>query len=884
MAQATATRPLPGLRFEAQPPPSPVVLPRMDVAAFVGFATAGPFDLPGPLEDPAQYAAVFGDEEVELGWDETTGEPATSLLGPAVRAFFANGGIRCYAIRVGIGADTATLPLPDLVQRDGRGSFSRVSLAVRSPGTWADDLAAATSLEATPGGIAGGSLRRLSFDLELPEVAVGDLLRFSTPDWQLLVVAAKVEQQRHGIAHVTGDRGTVVWIDAPPAVDGATCRAEVLGADGIVRRDVDATYHNGVEGPELELDVPVAGAPEPGGMVLVQGLGTNRRALVVSSVLPPRGSTGVVVTGTLRRLRRAAPVAYRDAHPDTVERLVFSLWTRRSVSDEARIDGMGFAARHPRWPGRLPSDARLFDPELVPDPIWREVRTPRFSLAGDGLNPLATWVPLEMEAVPAAWTHPFPPEATDQERNGVAVFDEHVFVDPALAGTRLDALADQAEAIRWLAPEPRRLRGLHALLDLDQATIAAVPDAMHRGWSSLARTPMPPATADSVRPHPGTTGFHDCDAEVLPAPVLSVASVDEAGRFTLVWSAVAGTYVVEGSPDPGFAAAQEVYRGPSTQLDLYARGASYYRVYVSSGASSSDWSNAVAVDASPAGRVVVDPPSNWSPQPLLAVQRALARVCAARGDVVCVLALPSHAHAADALAHATALAAPPAAADPTALVPPLDAGEQAALSYAALYHPWTYLRDGTRVPPDGAVVGTLADRAAVRGAWVAAANDPLRDVTALAPRIERADLQRLQTGRVNIVRQEPHGFLLLDQDTLSPDDDLRPLSVRRLLCLLRRLALLHGPRFVFEPNDAPLRRSIQLRFEELLGLMFDLGAFAGATRAQGFQVVTGDPPNTRQSIDQGELIVELKVAPSRPLAFLTVRLVNSAYGLQVEGA
>ena len=66
--------------------------------------------------------------------------------------------------------------------------------------------------------------------------------------------------------------------------------------------------------------------------------------------------------------------------------------------------------------------------------------------------------------------------------------------------------------------------------------------------------------------------------------------------------------------------------------------------------------------------------------------------------------------------------------------------------------------------------------------------------------------------------------------------------------------------------------------------MFDLGAFAGATRAQGFQVVTGDPPNTHQSIDAGELIVELKVAPSRPLAFLTVRLVNSAYGLQVQGA
>jgi hypothetical protein len=863
----------------------------MDVAVFVGFATAGPFDLPVPLEDRAQYAAVFGDVEVELGWDRTTGEQATSLLGPAVRAFFANGGRRCYAIRVGRDPATASLPLPGLVQRDGRGSFSRVAMAVRSPGTWADGLAAATSLEAEPGGITGGSLRRLSFDLEFPSpaaVAVGDLLRFSTPDWQLLVTAASVVPRRHGSVHVAGDRNSVVWIDAPPALDGASCRADVLGADGIVRRDVAATYRNGPAGPELGLDLPIAGAPEPGAILFVQGLGANRRALVVSSVLPPRGPTGVTVTGTLRRLRRAAPAALRDAHPDTVERLVFSLWARSGIAEQQRLDGLGFAAAHTRWPGRLPSDDRLFDPELAPGTtdaaLWREARTPRFPLAGDGLNPLASWVPLGMDAVPRAWSRPFPATANKQARNGVADFDEHLFVDGALAPTRIEALAGQAEAIRWLAPRPRRLRGMHAVFDLDEATIAAVPDAVHRGWSWVPRAPLAPSTADPARPHPDTTGFYDCEVTVLPPPDLRVASVDDAGRFTLVWDAVPGTYVVVGSPDPAFAAAEEVYRGPSAQLDLYARGASYYRVYVENGSSSSDWSNAVAVDASSAGRVVVDAPADWSARPLLAVQRALMRLCAARGDVVCVLALPAHMHADDTLVHAAALAAPPAAADAPTFVPALDGSEVGALSYAALYHPWTYAREGGRMPPDGGVAGMLAARAATRGAWVAAANEPLRDVTALSPRVARGDLQRLQDGRVNEVRQEPHGFLLLDQDTLSRDDDVRPLNVRRLLCLLRRLALLHGPQFVFEPNDATLRRSIQLRFEELLGLMFDLGAFAGATRAQGFQVVTGNPPNTPQSIDEGELIVELKVAPSRPLAFLTVRLVNAAYGLRVEGA
>ena len=45
----------------------------------------------------------------------------------------------------------------------------------------------------------------------------------------------------------------------------------------------------------------------------------------------------------------------------------------------------------------------------------------------------------------------------------------------------------------------------------------------------------------------------------------------------------------------------------------------------------------------------------------------------------------------------------------------------------------------------------------------------------------------------------------------------------------------------------------------------------------------GSPPNTPQSVDAGRLIVELQVAPSRPLAFLTVRLVRTGEGaLQVE--
>ena len=44
-----------GFRFEAQPPILPEALPRMDIAVFVGFASAGPLDLPVVVEDVTHF-------------------------------------------------------------------------------------------------------------------------------------------------------------------------------------------------------------------------------------------------------------------------------------------------------------------------------------------------------------------------------------------------------------------------------------------------------------------------------------------------------------------------------------------------------------------------------------------------------------------------------------------------------------------------------------------------------------------------------------------------------------------------------------------------------------------------------------------------------------
>ena len=118
----TARR-LPGIEFESQAPPIAVVLPRMDVAAFVGFASSGPLDMPVPIEDAAQFEDVFG-ADAPIAWDPEHHEELQAHLGPAVRAFFRNGGRRCWVVRVADAdqSQTSVFSLPGLVAIAGPAS------------------------------------------------------------------------------------------------------------------------------------------------------------------------------------------------------------------------------------------------------------------------------------------------------------------------------------------------------------------------------------------------------------------------------------------------------------------------------------------------------------------------------------------------------------------------------------------------------------------------------------------------------------------------------------------------------------------------------------------------------------------------------------------
>jgi hypothetical protein len=831
----TLVRPLPGIRFEAQAPPAGDVLPRMDVPAFVGFAASGPVHRPVAVEDAAQFEMIFG-AGLPLLREAGSNTPLTAYLAPAVRAFFRNGGRRCWIVRLARGAQANRFRIPELQRIVSGGSFADAFGVARSEGSWSDGLRVKTNLAGRPLRLAFFDPIALAADLLVPslrEVSRGDLLRLTWPGVEpvlFVFVTTLVEvvssPPRRDFLRVRVSGNNPVWVTAPPASPPS---------------------------------------------------GTARRT---RWVLAPQPDAAALA---------AAPVA---------ELLTFDLTVQAPGQQILRLNGLGFTPEHPRYWAALPTDAELFDPDAVPAGLWSDAATPRsrFPLAAEtgGL-----YLPTSADALFSAEQPAEPAAATALERDGLAQLDAGLFLDPALADANVRDLLGRADFIRYESSAPRPLTGIHAAFGIEEATLIAVPDAVHRGWRREAPPLLSSPPASSPLDHPewwrwldcndlnaanpprpanvplGGGGFIDCGiVDTVEIPLLA-ATAPANGSYDLFWAPAAGaTDVLQEATRADFSDASDIAVlsiGSAGRLTLYGRAAGdfYYRVRRQRGARTSDWSNGVGVRIGAAADWTSVEAADYDDLTLVTVHNALVTLCAARGDLLAILSLPEHYDERQAIAHPSRLAL-----------------ESRVRSYGALWHPWLILRDGPdggagnigplkAIPPDGATAGVIAARSIARGAWIAPANEPLRGPVALTPLLAAEMRQALQDAAVNVIRQEPAGFVCLDADTLSPDDEVRPINVRRLIALVRRFALRVGESYVFEPNDGIARRAVRRAFESMLETLFFRGAFAGATEKTAFQVVTDDSLNTPGSLDAGRLIAEIRIAPSRPLSFLTIRLLSA---------
>ncbi len=956
----TATRPLPSIRFEPRPARPADALPRMDVAVFVGFAASGPLHTPVAVDSPAQFQAIFGDD-APLAWNAERGETTSAQLGASVRAFFSNGGRHCWIVRVA--ADEARsdhFPLPGLLcaRFVAHGSVLTIPAfaRARAKGSWADQLRVSTALQRHPLQPAapydGGDALWLSQSVA-GAPAAGDVMRIEVNGGEQ-VVFARVEEAEpqpgspsSAPLRVTlGPRVTFAQVAAMSPGITISTRAWIYSQETGVDDGAlaSASPSSGFEtevsaqlqfpdGPAgrvtLVLDVAPALAPAPGALLRIE-LGETPCWVLVTSLGLASGAEAaraVRVEGQGWTLA-VAPVITGEASI-TAELVTLDLRVAQGENATYTLRGLGLAAGHPRYWNLLRVDEQFFgDPETTPQadsmqPDFeladlRQAAAPnvvRFPLAGTGENDLL-FCPL---AVPTLFAEPAGPllqSGTRLERDGLREFRADLFLDPDLSQASVDALLPQADFLRYLAPKPRPLRGIHSALGylespiIEEATLIAVPDAVHRRWRETSAEWSPPSARNEIIPPPDwwhlgpcapsvqtspDTGvdrsqFRDCLAREIAAPQdLKKIPSDGSATFLLTWSSreSGSEFTLEEANFPDFSDAHTVYSGSETSLTLYGRSAGdyYYRVRASVGRNGSQWSAPLAFRIGQSADARLERAAEYDDQTLLAIHRALLRMCAGRGDLFAVLSLPAHYREQDAVAHTAALATLAETQSAPSAVQPLGRRESRALSHGALYHPWTLTRlpggEIAPIAPDGPAMGVLAARAAVRGAWIAPANEPMSEIVGLSPPVRREQWQALQDAQVNLVRQEPRGFMCLSADTLSRDADLRPIGVRRLLILLRRLALRRGAAYVFEPLSNAFRRLVQRGFEAALLDLFQRGAFAGTTPATSFQVVTGDPLNTPQDRDNGRFLVELRVAPSLPMRFLSIRLLQAGDQLAV---
>lgn len=77
---------------------------------------------------------------------------------------------------------------------------------------------------------------------------------------------------------------------------------------------------------------------------------------------------------------------------------------------------------------------------------------------------------------------------------------------------------------------------------------------------------------------------------------------------------------------------------------------------------------------------------------------------------------------------------------------------------------------------------------------------------------------------------------------------------------------------VFEPNDYALHQTLVATISAFLETLWLQGAFAGSSPSDAFFVKIDDQNNPPELADQGQLLVEVGVAPAIPAEFVVFRI------------
>lgn len=176
------------------------------------------------------------------------------------------------------------------------------------------------------------------------------------------------------------------------------------------------------------------------------------------------------------------------------------------------------------------------------------------------------------------------------------------------------------------------------------------------------------------------------------------------------------------------------------------------------------------------------------------------------------------------------------------------------------------------IPPSGAIMGVYSRTDIERGVHKAPANETVA-CTGLKVNYTQAEQDILNPEGINLIRILPgQGIRVWGARTASSNSAFKYVNVRRLFIYVEESIKNNTNWVVFEPNDTTLWNRVSVTISSFLTTMWRNGMLAGGSPSEAFFVDIGPNTMTRDDINNGRLICNVGIAPSKPAEFVIFRV------------
>ena len=206
-----------------------------------------------------------------------------------------------------------------------------------------------------------------------------------------------------------------------------------------------------------------------------------------------------------------------------------------------------------------------------------------------------------------------------------------------------------------------------------------------------------------------------------------------------------------------------------------------------------------------------------------------------------------------------------------------------ASSYGAVYYPKLKMIDPSKTgasairdtAPGGAIMGLYSRVEAERTVAKAPAGFAydVRNAFGLVTSFTEAEQGTMYDAHVNTMKAIPGaGVIINGARTLKKTTSLKYVPTRRSLNYVKAQSKRLTDFAVFEPNNDRLWTNIQVRLSKFLAEFWSAGGLKGRNTAEAFYVLCDSTNNTTNTIENGEVRIEVGVALQTPAEFIVIEV------------